>query len=308
MNTYVLIIILIIIIFYFKSRKSYTKKSIITNFCRKNYIKISNDEFLLKTKLNDKIYVKEFNKKYFPKLKFAKTIRIFSDPDHFLKFYKKLPDKYVVKYSIGTGKNIIVDTSIDVNLIIKRCHTILKYRKDSWHFRKMFKYFNDEINPRFLIEEYIGNNLNDYKFFVYKGIILYISIFGERYGSYKGVKKGSKVIEHKSGFLFYNNYDDNCNLNNNISFNTNKNYKYKYPAYKPPSKLQFETIKKMCKKFYEITHINFVRMDFYIIDNIIYFGEYTFYPNACIFNINKDYEKYLIDKYNFQINEINIKK
>ena len=94
-----------------------------------------------------------------------------------------------MKYSIGTGKNIIVDTSIDVNLIIKRCHTILKYRKDSWHFRKMFKYFNEEINPRFLIEEYIGNNLIDYKFFVYKGIILYTSILGERYGSYKGKKR-----------------------------------------------------------------------------------------------------------------------
>ena len=50
MNTYVLIIILFIIIFYFKSRKSFTKKSIITKFCKKNYIKISDDEFLLKTK------------------------------------------------------------------------------------------------------------------------------------------------------------------------------------------------------------------------------------------------------------------
>ena len=300
MNIYSLtVILIIIIIIYFKSRKSYTKKSIITKFCRKNYINISNDEFLLKTKLNDKIYVKEFNKKHFPELKFAKTLRIFTDPDHILTFYKNLPNKYVLKYSIGTGKNIIVDTTIDINSIVKRCHTMLKYKKDSWHFKKMFKYFNDEINPKFLIEEYIGNNIKDYKFFVYKGNILFSTIVGERYGSYKGVKKGSKIIERNSK-IFYNNYDDNCNLNNNIIlFYSDKNYNFKYPAYKPPNKLQFETIKKICKKFYEITNINFVRMDFYIINNEIYFGEYTFYPNACIFNINKDYEKYLINKYNF---------
>jgi hypothetical protein len=61
-------------------------------------------------------------------------------------------------------------------------------------------------------------------------------------------------------------------------------------------------MKAICKEFYKITGFDFVRVDFYEINNKIYFGEYTFYASNCYWYIDKKYDKYLIDKYKFNEN------
>ena len=60
-------------------------------------------------------------------------------------------------------------------------------------------------------------------------------------------------------------------------------------------------MKDICKRFYEKTKINFVRIDFYEIDVEMYFGEYTLIPNLCVHKLNTQYKKYLVDKYNLQV-------
>lgn len=296
-----ILIILIVIIYYLRENKDYTKNSIITKICKQNIFKIKSEDFLKKAKLSDKIYVKEFNKKYFPDMECAKTYYIFEDENYLKEIVNKLPKKYVLKYSSGTGTNIIVDTDISTNKIINKCKKIKSQIKDiSWKFKKIMNKYKDDVNPRFMIEEYLDNSLIDYKFWVIKGNVVFLQIAGNRYGNLDGILKGSKKGEFNSGNVLFNMYDDTGKLNNSILKMNQPKYEYKKIPYKLPK--NFNRMKAICKEFYKITGFDFVRVDFYEINNKIYFGEYTFYASNCYWYIDKKYEKYLIDKYKFNEN------
>ena len=276
----------------------YNKESLFTRLCRaQNNSNNPNYEFTML--LNDKLYVKEFNQKYFPELNYSKNITIFEHPEELYSIQHKLPKKYVIKYSIGTGRNIVVDTNISLDSIVKKCKNMVLEVSDIKthpHESKYYYIVSKYHKPKFFIEEYIGDNLIDYKFYYVNGNYVFLLIMGDRYSGVKGIEKGSKKGE-KGHTVYYNTYNDMGVLSKNI-YNAGKGLEYKNPPFPLPK--NFEKMKEHCRKFCDLTKINFVRIDFYEVNGDIYFGEYTFVPNLCVHKLNTRYEKYLVDKYNLQ--------
>jgi len=300
----IIIIILLFIIYYLSNKlndnsRIYNQNSILTQICRKDH-NVENPNYTFRLLLNEKLYVKEFNQKNFPDMKYAKNLFIFEDPDYLYQIKEQLPEKYVLKYSTGTGTNIIVDTQIPIKDIVNKCKVIQKDIKDKYNHPKDSKtyYIVSKIRKqKFFIEEYMGNDLMDYKFYMVNGNFIFLLIMGNRYADVKGVEKGSKDGEN-GHIVYYNTYDDNGKESKKI-YSAGKKQQYKNPPYPLPK--NYEKMKDLCKRFYEKTKINFVRIDFYEIDGVMYFGEYTLIPNLCVHKLNTQYEKYLVDKYNLQV-------
>lgn len=306
-NDYILIIlilILLLILYYLiksidEQRLLYNKESLLTKLCRKENTE-NNPNFINKKLLNEKLYVKEFNQKYLPEMKYSKNLFVFDDPDELYSIQNNLPNKYVIKYSTGTGTNIIVDTKIEIKDIVNKCKKIQKEIKNPYLNpvdSKTYNLLSKIRKPKFLIEEYIGDNLIDYKFYYVNGKYIFLLIMGDRYSGVRGIEKGSKEGE-KGHIVYYTTYDDKGKLSNKI-YHAGKNLNYKDPPFQLPN--NFEKMKNYCQKFCDLTKINFVRIDFYEVNGEVYFGEYTFVPNLCIHKLNTKYEKYIIDKYNLKV-------
>ena len=137
----IIIILLLFIIYYFSSKlnddsRIYNRNSILTQICRKDHNIDNNPNYTFRLLLNEKLYVKEFNQKNFPDMNYAKNLFIFEDPNYLYQIQNKLPEKYVVKYSTGTGTNIIVDTQIQIKDIVNKCEVIQKDIKDTYNHPK----------------------------------------------------------------------------------------------------------------------------------------------------------------------------
>jgi hypothetical protein len=122
------------------------------------------------------------------------------------------------------------------------------------------------INNRIFAEEYIGNNLKNYKFLCYNGKPKYV---------YVSIKEGE--------YKYRNFYDMNWNF---INFQC---LSESHPTYHYPKPKFFELMKKyaiiLSKDF------KFVRVDLYELENEIRLGELTFTPmNSFFYCKNKEHE------------------
>ena len=136
-------------------------------------------------------------------------------------------------------------------------------------YRYSSQYFGKN---RIIIEEYMGN-LNDYKFYIIKGKIAFIQLDINRFNYHRR-----------------NLYDKDWNL---LDFTLG----YKKTDYKVEIPQTLEKMKEFCKKFYRKTKFEFVRLDFYEINNEIYFGEFTFTPFCGLVDFSNNYDKIIYDKY-----------
>ena len=292
-NVILIILLYTIIKYLHNNNKIYNRNSILKKICNKQW-KENTKQKELKVFLDDKLKVKEFNRKYLHDITQAKTLFILDNIEEIRNINYHLPDNYVIKYSQGTGLNLIVDTKIPLNSIIDKCNSWPK--KFNKFKRNRIQYWhNVNVHPVFFIEEYIGNDLIDYKFHTYKGNVMLLEVIGNRYGTTKGVEKGSKNKQEPT----YTLYDNQGNMNNHLTINSDDDRGKFIPSKNPyPLPINFEKMKELCKRFYEITNILFCRIDFYEVNGIVYFGEYTFIPNHCNILLNTEYEQFLINKYN----------
>ncbi len=305
-NDYIMIVTIIILLFilYYLIKTIddrgflYNKESILTEICRK-YSNMNDPNHKFRILLNEKLYVKEFNQKYFPEMNYSKNLFTFDDPSELYSIQHNLPDKYVIKYSMGTGRNIVVDSKIPIQDIIDRCRFMTKditNHKIHPHEAQCYEIISKFRKPKFLIEEYIGDNLIDYKFYYVNGNYIFLLIMGDRYSGISGIDKGSKQGE-KGHIVYYTTYDDNGKLSNKI-YHAGEGLDYKNPPFQLPN--NFEKMKQFCKKFCDLTKTKFVRIDFYEVNGELYFGEYTFVPNLCVHKLNTKYEQYINSKYNLK--------
>ncbi len=123
------------------------------------------------------------------------------------------------------------------------------------HIKKRFQHHYKYIEPEILVEEYLGDNLTDYKFFCFNGNTKILQVDKDRFNGHTR-----------------NLYDNNFNL---LPFNLgNKSNNYETKKYK-----NFEKMKYICNKIASL--FEFARIDLYDINNKIYFGEITLTPGAC---------------------------
>lgn len=182
---------------------------------------------------------------YFPKL-----IGIYNNPEEI--DFEKLPEKFVIKMTNGTGGNIICrdKNKLDIK------ETKNKLRK--WQKEEFYKYTKENqyknVESKIICEEYLEDNtgsLTDYKLHCFNGKVEMIEIHRDRY------------INHKENYydIDWKDYGVFCKVQ-------------KGPDMKKPKNLN--DMLKIAEKLSE--NFTYVRVDLYSVEGKIYFGELTFTP------------------------------
>lgn len=171
--------------------------------------------------------------------------------------FEKLPERYVIKVTHGSTFNIIQDGSeiISNDDVIKKCHRWLKAK-----FLPCYgEWFYGLEKPRIIIEDYIESHddkqLRDYKVFCFNGVPRLIRIDTDRF------------TDHKMDF-----FDTNWNRISDVGMgypNSNRDFS------KP------KCLDKLLKYAAILSRpFHHARVDFYIVDDRIIFGEITFTNGA----------------------------
>ena len=172
-----------------------------------------------------------------------------------------LPQKFVLKCNHGSSMNIIVEdkTELDILDTTKKLNEWL--RTNYTEFGNCGEWNYSYIKPCVIAEEFMTDgheSLVDYKFHCFNGEPKIIQIIGDR---------NFETLKHKEIF-----FDTNWNILDIRKTDS----EFLAEKIEKPSKLlkMLEFARKLSKDFI------YVRMDFFYINNEVYFGEYTFSPGA----------------------------
>lgn len=208
------------------------------------------------TKLVDKYEVKSIIAKEIGEKYIIPTIGVwnrFNDID-----FNSLPNQFVLKCTHDSGGLVIVrdKSSMDIAYAKKKIEQSLK--QNYYYSGREWPYKN--IHPRIIAEKYMytpnSQELNDYKFMCFNGKCQMCFTCTERYSS-DDVKVTFFDLEW-----------------NELPFE--RHHKKSEVSIPKPRKLEkmIQLSEKLAK------NIDFVRVDFYEIENEVYFGEMTFYPGS----------------------------
>ena len=184
----------------------------------------------------------------------TKLYGVFEKPEHI--DIEKLPEKFVLKTSNGSGTNYFC--------VDKRKFPFDKIKKNLsfWLSRNIYasgrEWSYKNIKPRIVVEELLEDKknpfqgINDYKFMCFNGNPSYIVLDVDRH------------VQHKRNI-----YDIYWNLLNVSTDHSNIDQSIE----KPDGLAEMlEVAKKLSADF------PFVRVDLYWVNNKVYFGELTYYP------------------------------
>ena len=181
--------------------------------------------------------------------------------------FAELPERFFLKSTHDSGGGIFIDKSkgIDLKQIQKRFNRkTLQGKNWYWHLRE-FPYKN--IEPRIIAEEYLdegtGQELRDYKFYCFNGEPSYMYI----------TNKGTKIYE--------NYYDINFN-----PVNISHGYERIIPEFEKPA--NFEKMIELARILSK--ELPFVRIDFFNVNDKLFFGEITFYDWGGMKPLNEPWE------------------
>ena len=209
------------------------------------------------------IYVDKYEVRSFVKNTIGKEylINIFGVYDNVEDIdFDKLPNRFVLKCTNGSQAVVICKDKSELN-IEKAKKEMKKWLKvDFYKIKKEYQYKN--IKNRIIIEEYLedeSGDLRDYKFYCIDGEPYCYSVFSERFTD--------KTVDM---------YDKKGNWLPDV-FNGGPNSKIK--GKKPPHKLEnLDQMLDICRRLSKT--FTFVRVDFYIVEGKVYFGELTFTDGA----------------------------
>ena len=231
---------------------------------------VNKNHAIFADKLRIKGIIKKFN---LPDLYHAKLIKVFNKNNDSLNL-QELPKNCVIKSNNGWNDIIIVENG-NIKLMLARGRKmspqIENYgpwkRKALSTFIKKREQQYQYIEPEVFAEEYLGDNLSDYKFYCIHGKVQFILLTKGRF------EKLCKIY-----------YDKQLNkLNIRVTGGSNYCEDYNF------STNEVKIFKRMIEMSEIISSLfEFSRIDFYLIDNKIYFGEITFTPAACNINIKPE--------------------
>ena len=223
----------------------------------------------IKTRLSDKYLVREWVKEKIGDEYLIPLLGVynkFEDID-----FEKLPNRFVIKCNHGSGYNIIVKNKTLLNLTQVKSK-LDKWMNENYAFISGLELNYRDIQRKIIIEQYMDDStgdLRDYKITCFQGKPEFIWIDSDRHTNHRR-----------------NLYDLNWNQ---LPYKVNTQYST-FPSPKKP-----KCLKKLLK-LASILSENFiyVRVDFYIVTNKIYFSEMTFYSSGGIEEIvPKNFEKRL---------------
>ncbi len=166
--------------------------------------------------------------------------------------YEQLPQQFVLKANHGSGWNIICEdkSTLDRDRVTENFTKWLK--RNPFYISKESQY--KEIKPLIVCESFLGTNINDYKLFCFKGDVKLIQVDLNRFNN------------HRRNF-----YTPDWKLLDIEMVYRKHNQAVEKPEQLNDMILNAEKLSKDC---------DFVRVDFYCVNNIIYFGEMTFFPEG----------------------------
>lgn len=206
------------------------------------------------TKCADKYLVREYIKPFNLENTLCNLYGVYNDPNQI--DFAKLPNKFVIKTTNGSGTNIICMDKLQLNVTDIKKDLSKWIKRDCYGLGREWAY--KDIKPRIIIEELLENNndsfdgINDYKFLCFNGQVEYVVFDVDRFTNHK------RCIYDKNW-----NYIDvgtDCEKLDNI-------------VEKPQMFEQMKNIANILSNEFP-----FVRVDLYCVNNKIYFGELTFYP------------------------------
>lgn len=175
--------------------------------------------------------------------------------------FERLPNRFVLKCTHDSGGVIIVSDKkkLDIKKTKRKLNKLLK--RNYFYYGREWPYLN--IKARIIAEQYMAdssNELNDYKVFVFGGKAKYIQVDYDRFTNH-----------HRN---FYN--TDWQYLPFTTCYPTNPGHIIERPACLEQLLSSAEKISLSLDK------PAIVRVDFYIVDGKLFFGEVTFYHGSGI--------------------------
>lgn len=197
---------------------------------------------------------------------------------------EELPEKFVLKLSHGSGWNIICKDKSKLNWFMYKLIIKSWMKQNLYIYGREWNYNN--LKPKIIVEKYIDSGdgqLTDYKFFCFNGKPYYVQVDRDRFK------------EHKQTY-----YDMEWNKLEMVTGNVPVDEKC------PP---KFEEMKKIAEDLSKpFPH---VRIDFYNIEDKIYFGEFTYFDGSGFYNFKPDEldfvwgEKLKLPKPNYNLDLLN---
>lgn len=206
------------------------------------------------TQCVDKLRVKDYLKERGYGELCAPTYGSFDNPDEIN--WDILPEQFVIKCNHGCGYNILVEdkSKLDIQNISE---TLRKWMaEDTWKLFAEYQYIF--VEKKILIEQYLGERINTYKFYCFHGEpkVVYVSQADEN-----GVP---------DRYLDYYDMDWN-HLNIHLGAHPWNPIIQEKPK-------NFESMFNISRRL--SADFPFVRVDLYSIDEQVYFSEFTFMPTG----------------------------
>lgn len=229
-----------------------------------NWLKIYYKNPLLPS-LADKSLVKDYVNKIIGSKYIIPTYGVWNSFDDI--DFTSLPNQFVLKSTNGGGGNgvIVCDNKLTFDKV-KAKMKLEKSMKTDWSIQREWVYNN--ISPRIIAEKYMSNNdgseLVDYKFLCFNGEPRLLFLASDRY------KKGEKLK-----FDWYD-MDLNHLPIQSVGYPNSNKIITMFP--------QFEEMKMIATKL--SSGLPHVRVDLYMIDGNIYFGELTFFHDGGLVQLN----------------------
>ena len=228
-----------------------------TTYCEKlNWLKL-HDRKPIYTVMADKYKAKQFVSE---RIGAAHVVPLYGVWEHYGDIdFDKLPDQFVLKCNLDGGK-VIVKNKAEINHAALRRTFEKKLRRNYFYFNREWPY--KDIPPRIIAEAYIpslgARDSVEYKLTCCNGVVKMITV--------------CTGIAH-----------DSFDARNNDHVDKDWN-RYNFYAYYKPSGKEIKRPAEMDDmiRFAEIlsADVPCLRVDFYVADGKIYFGEMTFYTWA----------------------------
>lgn len=207
----------------------------------------------LLTKCADKYTVREYVKEKIGEEYLIPLLGVWDNPDEI--DFDSLPNQFVLKVNWGSGQNIIVKDKSKLNIIEAKEKLRNWMKSKNNHYWMGLEWCYKDIQPKIIIEEYmqqLDGDLYDYKFLTYGGKVKNLFIVSDRF---KNMHIDFYDREYKR-LPFKRLYE---NSSSGI-----------------PKSNNYEKMIELAEKLAE--NLPFTRVDFYSVEDKIYFGEMTFYP------------------------------
>ncbi len=219
------------------------------------------------TKMVDKYEAKQYVSSIIGEEYIIPTIGVYNNFEDIN--FEKFPKQFVMKCTHDSGGLVICKNKSSFNVNNAKTKINKSLKRNYYYSGREWAYKN--INPRIIVEPYLenkkGKGLIDYKFFCFNGEPKYLYV--------------SEGLEnHSTASISF--------LDMNYNRTNFKRKDYKEFEILPPKPKKFDEMKQLAKTLSKDS--SFLRVDFYEVNDRIYFSELTFYP--CSGFIPFDPEKY----------------